>query len=203
MSDEQTPANGQEPTAADAPKDEKAQKDDGLLGLITEDPEKALTEIRSLRDENAKWRTQLRELQDWKQQQEQSAREAQETEMREQSKFKELLEQRETELAELKQHIAQQEAMRVRASIVSEFGLPEALADRLRGETEEELRTDAEALRGLIAPPAPPQHAPPAQQTAPRWTPSSTTPVPNGNAQSGFSKEYLDKLAGYTRNYGG
>lgn len=207
MSDEQTPVNGQEPTTPEAPQtDDTAQADDAIPEWVQE-PEKAYKAIRELREENATWRTELRQLQEWKQQQEQSAREAQEAEMREQNKFKELLEQRESELAELKTQIAQQEAQRLRASIVSEYGLPEALADRLRGESEEELRKDAEQLRGLITPQQ--QNVPaqqPTQQTAPqqpRWMPQATTPVPSGQAQSGFSKEYLDGLVGYRRKIGG
>lgn len=203
MSDEQTPVEGQAPTTTEAPADNNA---DSQLPEWVQDPEKAFAEIKKLRSENANWRNELRELQSWRDQQETQKREAQEAEMREQNQFKELLEQRERELSELKAQIAQQQAQQLRASIVSEFGLPEALADRLRGESEEELRKDAEALRGIMAPPqqTPAQQTP--QQTAPQrplWQPTATTPVPGGQAQSGFTREYLDKLVGYGTRYGG
>lgn len=48
---------------------------------------------------------------------------------------------------------AQTETLRER--VARRFSLPDALADRLRGATEEELTSDAEALQGLIAPAAP------------------------------------------------
>lgn len=49
---------------------------------------------------------------------------------------------------------AQTEALRER--VARRFSLPDALADRLRGATEEELTADAESLKGLIVPAAPP-----------------------------------------------
>lgn len=50
------------------------------------------------------------------------------------------------------------ENMRLKVGI--KHGLPEAVIDRLKGETEEELLADAQALLELLAPKAPPTRSP-------------------------------------------
>lgn len=42
------------------------------------------------------------------------------------------------------------EAAAVKARIAKEYGIPDGLQDRLRGETEEELKADAESLKKLL-----------------------------------------------------
>ncbi|TXH58130.1 MAG: DUF4355 domain-containing protein [Desulfurellales bacterium] len=54
------------------------------------------------------------------------------------------------ELAETKQRATALELSQRKAAIAAEAGLPPALANRLQGETDEEMRADAEAILALI-----------------------------------------------------
>lgn len=51
-------------------------------------------------------------------------------------------------------------AENMRLKVGLKHGLPEAVVDRLKGETEEELLADAQALLELLAPKAPPSQSP-------------------------------------------
>lgn len=51
-------------------------------------------------------------------------------------------------------------AENLRLKVGIKHGLPEAVVDRLKGETEEELLADAQALLELLAPKAPPSQSP-------------------------------------------
>jgi hypothetical protein len=52
------------------------------------------------------------------------------------------------------------EAQLVRERVARKLGLPDALVDRLRGGTEDEVMADAESLVALVAPKAPKQQRP-------------------------------------------
>lgn len=62
------------------------------------------------------------------------------------SKYNEL----ETKFNESNAKIAKYESDSVKTRIAQEFGLDAGLANRLTGETEEDIRKDAEALKGIV-----------------------------------------------------
>jgi len=74
----------------------------------------------------------------------------------EQGKFKELYEKTSQQLAEAQAAVKAAELFRIKSEIAARLRLPAALADRLRGETAEELEADAKALlEAFPAQPAP------------------------------------------------
>jgi len=98
-------------------------------------------EIADLRKENAKHRT--------------ANREAERKLAEESGQFKTLYEQSQTELEQLKSQIAQRDRAALLVKVAKAAGLPEDLTDRLKGETEAELLTDAKAMAKRLATPAP------------------------------------------------
>lgn len=91
--------------------------------------------VRTLRSESAGYRTQAKER-------EKALIEAQE-------KLKEVSGQ----VTELTSKLAPTEALALKYSVALDLGLPKALAGRLTGSTEEELRADAESLKTLLGTP--------------------------------------------------
>ena len=66
-------------------------------------------------------------------------------------------------ISELEKRAREHEIASVKTRIATEYGIPADLRDRLRGETEEDIKKDAEALAPLFAskvPPAPPLYNP-------------------------------------------
>lgn len=92
-------------------------------------------------------------------QQEQAAKEreaAERKQLEEQNRFKELYEK---EVAAREAAVAEMKALslkNMRRQIAADAGLPNGLADRLRGETEEELKADAAALLETLPQPGAP-----------------------------------------------
>lgn len=56
----------------------------------------------------------------------------------------------EAKIADLTTKVQKYEADSVKTRIAQEFGLDAGLANRLTGETEEDIRKDAEALKGIV-----------------------------------------------------
>lgn len=83
--------------------------------------------------------------------------------------------ERERELAELKMSMTKQK-------VLSELGLPLSLADRVFGETEEEIRQDAEELKKLFG-----------LQMQPKQVGSATNPAGGGNY--GVDVDALSKMS--------
>ena len=73
----------------------------------------------------------------------------------EQGKFQELYRKAQAELEQAQAKAAAAEKAQLRAMIAAKTQLPEALIDRLRGDTAEELEADAKFLLDLIPKPAP------------------------------------------------
>jgi hypothetical protein len=73
---------------------------------------------------------------------------AQEAALKEQNKYKELYEQREKELKAEKTN-------NLRLRVATSKGLPMELVDRLRGETEDDMTKDADALLAFLKPAEP------------------------------------------------
>ena len=98
-------------------------------------------EIADLRKENAKHRT--------------ANREAERKAAEEAGQFKTLYEQTMAELETLKADAAKRGREALLHRVAKTAGLPDDLADRLRGETEDELLADAKAMAKRLAVPAP------------------------------------------------
>lgn len=143
--------------------------------------------VKALRAESAKHRTEakalaqrLAELEGAKTQSEQAA-------LAEQGRFKELYEKSAAELKALQAERDELRTQSLRQRVGMEAGLPPALIERLKGATEEELRSDAEALKALI----PPTQAAP----APGARQQTTTAVPGakseGRSEAELKARYL------------
>lgn len=73
-------------------------------------------------------------------------------------------------IADLTARANKAEKSNLKARIAHEMGLPHELADRLNGDTEDELKADAKALTGFVKP----QSAPPLRTTEAGIQPNST-----------------------------
>lgn len=100
------------------------------------------------------------------------------------TKLEQLLEAERQERETLKREAADAKRAELKLTIGAEFGLSPALAKRLVGETEDELRADAEALKPHVAAP----------QTGPQRPGSSTTPVPGGAPQGETDEQRRSRL---------
>ena len=76
-------------------------------------------------------------------------------------------EDRATSAEELAAKVPDLEAQLVRERVARRIGLPDALVDRLRGATEDEVMADAEALLTLVAPPKAPKPTRPVESLQP------------------------------------
>lgn len=74
----------------------------------------------------------------------------------EQGKFKELYEKLQADNATAQQRIKDMEMTTMRRDVATKLGLPAGLADRLRGDTAEQLEADAKALLEAMPKPAAP-----------------------------------------------
>ena len=74
----------------------------------------------------------------------------------EQGKWKELYEKQQSELTQAQAKARELELGKQRSDVAAKVGLPVALADRLRGETPEEMETDAKAMLAALPKPAAP-----------------------------------------------
>lgn len=97
---------------------------------------------------------------------------------------KEKAEQHDKEIAERDAKIKSYETASVKTRIAHEAGLPYELHSRLSGETEEEIRKDAEALSRLLKASTPPPLA------------AAEKPVSKQDAQTAAYKNILQSLKG-------
>lgn len=146
MSDEQV--SQAEPTGEEEPQPEE---DVGLEDL----PQSWQEHIKDLRSENAGRRTKLQEI-------EEEQERAREEEMQRKEEWKELAEKRQGELDALAQEKETLERKLLVQDVAQEIGLPPNLADRLQGDTREELVKDAKELHSLVS-----QQAEPIPETPP------------------------------------
>lgn len=180
---------GGEPAPTPAPKapDAPAQQGGDLPDWV-KDPARAYEEIKKLREEAASHRTTSKSLEQRLSEIESTTAKARERELAEQNKWKELAEERERKLAEFEASLKAQAAQTLRAQIALEYKLSPGLAKRLVGDSEDDLRKDAQALMAELGldksqaetPATPPDSktpAPPAQQAR-----SQTAIVPDGQA---------------------
>jgi len=109
----------------------------------------AAAEIKALRAENAKHRKAAQEADRLRQ-------EAETAVMAEQGKYRELYEKAQAQAAKLEADLKDREMALLRQQVAISKRLPSPLADRLRGETLEELEADADAILQAIPKPAAP-----------------------------------------------
>jgi len=114
-------------------------------------PDWAQDLLKDLRQENAKHRTAKKSA-------EAEVKKAEEARLIEEGKVNELYETAKAELEEARQQAVDAEHRRIKANIAHKHNLPDVLISRLRGDTEEEMETDAQLL--LEAMPAPEQPKP-------------------------------------------
>ncbi len=111
------------------------------------DPARAYAEIQAARREAAEQRARLREVEKRISADEAAKRADAEKALADQAQWKTLAEQRAAELDALRGEVGNLRRQMLITTIAREMGLPPAIAARLQGGTEEELRADAEALR--------------------------------------------------------
>lgn len=101
---------------------------------------------RQLREENKAWRLKLRDAES----------QLETLKAQASAEFQERLAQVERQNAELAAALQRQ----TRMTVAVEFGLPSVLAERLQGQTEEEIRADAQKILSALPTPPPPAPAP-------------------------------------------
>ncbi|MGD9989070.1 hypothetical protein [Pseudonocardia sp.] len=104
------------------------------------DSDRAMEKIRKTNSENAGLRKRLKELEQY----EAAAKAAEDAKKSDAQRFAE-------QLAEANRRAEEAELGRLRERVARRAQLPDELADRLRGTTEEELTADAKALAALTA----------------------------------------------------
>ncbi len=110
-------------------------------------PDAAAAEIKALRAENAKHRRAAQEADRLRQ-------EAEASSLAEQGKYKELWEKAQAQAAALETALKAQQIALLRQQVATAKKLPPPLADRLRGETLDELNADADELLQALPRPA-------------------------------------------------
>jgi chromosome segregation ATPase len=142
-------------TTPAAPEAEDAEQADQF------DPERAAAKIKKANQEAASLRARLKEL-------EPLARKAQELEEAGRSE----LEKAQKAANEATARLAEYEKTTIRQRVALTKGVPADLVDRLRGDTEDEIAADADALLALVSAPKSPRPDP---SQGPRTTASGTT----------------------------
>lgn len=105
------------------------------------DPNKAKSEIEKLRRENAAKRVKMKELQE---------------SLEQASALATTKEELEQAVNEYKSKVTELETSILRADVARRYNLPDALVERLQGDTAEELEADAKALASLVKTPSEP-----------------------------------------------
>lgn len=187
MAEEQ---HGQEAPPTNDPNETKAPEtgsSDSWLDALTADQRDY---IKGLRDENAKMRIRARDAQGALDKIQQERQQAEEAELAEQQKWQELAERREREANDYKAQLETERVNNRKAQIALEFQLPPALAVRLQGATDEEIRNDAQALAALIQPKAPAE----GEKQQPPARSQTTSPVPDGQRPSETDEQRRQRL---------
>lgn len=193
------------PPAPKAPEPPTQQPGSDLPDWV-KDPARAYEEIKKLREEAASHRTASKSLEQRLAEIESATAKARERELAEQSKWKELAEERERKLAEAETTLRAQAAQTMRAQIALEYKLSPGIARRLVGDTEEALRTDAEALIAELGldkqqaetPASSPDKAP--AQAAQQPARSQTAIVPDGQAVGETDEDRRRRYYGKTED---
>lgn len=100
--------------------------------------------------------SQLKELRTQFEEQEKARQKAETDAAKEQGKFKELYEKAQAELTERDEKLRGMELDAMRKQVAADAGLPATFADRIRGNTQEEMAEDAKGLLAALPKPAAP-----------------------------------------------
>jgi hypothetical protein len=151
-------------------------------------PESAAAEIKALRAEAAKYRKEREAAQ-------KEQEKAEQKRLAEQGEYKKLFEDAQAKAAELTEAVKARDLALLRQQVATAKRLPDALADRLRGETREELEADADALLAAV----------PMKPTAPSLdggaggnrgvAPVTDEEVAAFAQQMGYDPRYIDRAA--------
>lgn len=159
--------------------------------------EEALAELKKVRSESASRRVENKKLSERLEALEKANQEAEDKKLADQQEYKTLAEKYKTDAAQLAAQLKAKDTEILRVRVAAEFGLNvpideesgETLADRLRGDTLDELREDAQKLAKLFAKPepAPEQETTTTEETTQQQgqearRPTTTTDVPGGPA---------------------
>lgn len=172
----------------DAPNDEMSDGGDSLEAIKAELTRTAAA-LRKANAEASKFRHQAGKL-------EQSLEEKRQSELSEMEKLQEALAATSAELQTLK-------GRELKRRVATSSGLPEALAYRLQGDTEEELAEDAQRLKELL-----PKASTGLAPTLPANNPGATAREPELTDKQKLARLYsggLDNFfdAGWARQHGG
>lgn len=159
--DETPPAPAPTPTPV-LPQDAGSEE----LPDWVKDPVKALAEIKKVREEAAKYRLQLREAEKTQEKLQAEQKTAEDQKLAEQQEFEKLAARYKTDLDKALTELQTLRLDAMRNKVAGEIGIPSALAARLQGSTEEELKADAEALKTALGLTQTPQQ----QQARPGYT---------------------------------
>ena len=168
----------------------------GTPEWVRANPDAAYKEIQKERKEAGKYRIEAAANRDAAAklaQLEAAQKTANEKALADQNKWQELAEQREADrlAAEARAEAATLSALKTQ--IAFEVGLTPALAKRMQGTTEEELRADAAELKGLMPAATP---TPEVKGTKPGASPTTTTPAPGGTAAGETDAQRRARLNG-------
>jgi hypothetical protein len=112
----------------------------------------SLEEAKKLRSEAASLRKRLRDAESKAQAAEEKDRAAAQAKAQEEGDFKKLYEDAQAKYADLEAQLKTRDLRDRKAAAARKHNLPDDLADRLSGQTDEELEADAKALAKHIAP---------------------------------------------------
>jgi hypothetical protein len=169
--------------ATDKPAD-KAKADAGADKWIDSLPPEAQSEIKKLRNEAKKARLQLREYEKTKQETETQKKAEEEKKLVDSKDYDKLYAKEKAEKEQLAADLKAERLERLRERIARKYDLPDELAARLRGDTEEDIEDDAKTLQKIVAPDG-------------KKKGSTTTAVPGGKPSE---LTYADRKA---KKYGG
>lgn len=123
-----------------------------------------------------------------------AAQDAEAKALREQGEYKTLFEKVQADLAAERERAKALELAGLRRDVASKVGLPVALVDRLRGETEEELTADAQQLLAAMPKPAAPNINAAASTAAVRQPELAGIDIDNLAARLGISAKYAKEF---------
>jgi hypothetical protein len=147
--------------------------------------------VKELRTEAAKHRKEKQELAERLAALETASKQQEEKKLTEQQEWQKLAEKRAAELEAMKAELANERLNFLRTALGAEYKLPPAIAKRLAGSTEDELRADAKAIAAELkldqpaTEPAKPEPQAPTAQSANPFTPARsqvTAPTPGGSS---------------------
>lgn len=168
MPDETNTDAGAEAEATNAPQAQPKTYPEDLVKTLRE-------EAKERRLENKALKAELEELR---------GKVAQTPSVETVSKLEALLEKETKAREEAAAKAAAAEHTALRLKIATEAGLPAALASKLSGDSEDELRADAESLKPFVVTP----------QTGPQRPGGSTTPVPGGAPQGETDAQRIKRI---------